>query len=174
MFALPQDIAKIIVALRKGKFVLSVTPHGAVPTRQYVVLRVLDQDAGRHSGMNPGGLAIHRLELRCMLCDKIIIDTCPSEQLGVVEISDHPVVWEILKQDRHPAIRIGTHRKSDIVPNEAAPDLHSESFRRLDNCRPARTASAIVMHLLLCRADGQRCMPCTIPLLRLDDSVNAG
>ena len=104
--------------------------------------------------------------------DKGIANALGGEQLGIVEIPDHAMVRKVFEKNRRPALGVGPYGKGNGIPDQAAPDINREGFCRLGNCRLTFPTSAILRHLRVARANGQRHMSSPGPLLRRNDPVD--
>lgn len=71
--------------------------------------------------MHTGSLARGRLFLIRGLAHEVVFNPLDCQELGVVEVPNHPMMGEVLKEERHPSVGIGSDSEGDVSLMNPAP-----------------------------------------------------
>ena len=93
--------------------------------------------------MDPLTLPRPRRGLVRALGDEVVGHPGRREELRIVEVADHPVVWKVLEQEGDPAVGIGPHREIDESAVDLAPQLDAMALG-LDGDRLSRPPSPVL------------------------------
>jgi hypothetical protein len=143
LIPVPEAVPQVGVLQRHGELIFSHVTNRSVPTPEQVALLVPHEGPGSHSGVNSRGLARGRFFLIRELGDEVVLHPRDRQELGVIKVSNHSVMREVLEEERHPSVGIGPDGEGDLVPVDAAPKLDLEGLCRLGDRRLPPATSAI-------------------------------
>jgi len=120
---LPERVPEAFVLQGEGKLVLAPVADRPMGAGDQVQLGIPNQVPGSHSGVDSLELPRPGHRLAGLLGDEEVSHAVNGQELGIVEVPDHPVVGEVLEEQGHPVFRIRPDGEEDGLLVDLAPEF---------------------------------------------------